>query len=147
MILLLICALSRKIPCDALIMKFQRYNVKSIHRPLQWWQWDHPSCIGKFKMLQFNCNTCHIVSLIVRNKKVNYMISIRCCVIEIKDSWIRKGHWPFVGGKFSRWSDFNGYRLKLIGLPHRLKNIQFVMRKVLGKRGNESSKVKPIWHS
>ena len=30
MILLFLCALSRKIPCDALIMKFQRYNVKSI---------------------------------------------------------------------------------------------------------------------
>ena len=30
MILLFLCALSRKINCDALIMKFQQYNVKSI---------------------------------------------------------------------------------------------------------------------
>ena len=30
MILLFLCALSRKINCDALIMKFQQYNAKSI---------------------------------------------------------------------------------------------------------------------
>ena len=56
-----------------------------------------PSCTGKFKMLQFSCNTCHIVPLIIRSKKVNHMISVRCCVFEIKDK-IRKGHWPFVQG-------------------------------------------------
>ena len=38
-----------------------------------------------------SCNACHIVPLIVRSKKVNHMISVRCCVIEIKDK-LRKGH-------------------------------------------------------
>ena len=42
-----------------------------------------PSCTRKFKMLQCSCNTCHIVPLIVRSKKVNHMIYFRCCVVEI----------------------------------------------------------------
>ena len=95
MILLFLCALSRKITCDALVMKFQQYNVKSrpIIQTLSSDDNETPlhSCIGKFKMLQFGCNACYIVPLIVRSKKVNYMIPIRCCVIEIKDK-IRKGH-------------------------------------------------------
>ena len=72
--------------------------------PLQWWQWDPPSCIGKFKMLQFtgSCNTCHIVPLNVRSKKVNHMISVWCCVAYIKVK-INKRY----GVKFSRWSDFD----------------------------------------
>ena len=35
-----------------------------------------PSCTGKFKMLQSSCNTCHIVPLIIRSKKVIHMISV-----------------------------------------------------------------------
>ena len=53
-------------------------------------------------MLQFSSNACHIFPLIIRSKKVNHMISVRCCVIEIKDK-IRKGHWPFVQGFKMVW--------------------------------------------
>ena len=58
--------LCKKIPHGVPILLFQGYYRKSTHRPPE--DTETPLCFRKFKMLQFSCNTCHIVPLIVRIK-------------------------------------------------------------------------------
>ena len=49
-----------------------------------------------------------IIPLVITSKTVNYMISIRCFVVEIQEK-IRKRSMIFCTGvKFSKWSDFVG---------------------------------------
>ena len=53
---------------------------------------ENSSCTRKFKMVQFSCNAFHIVPLIIKSKKPNHMISVRCCVLETSQTtiWIQK---------------------------------------------------------
>ena len=87
-------------------------------------------------------NISQIRPLVIRSKKVIFMISVQCFVIKIKGKIGKRSTTFCTVVKFTKWSDFIENGLKLIGLLCRLKkNVYFATHTMSWYRSMEGSRV------